>query len=220
MAKFVYTWTSGYLTEFNMPSTTGGCDSDNPSATSHNNAITGLVGGDDPSNYDMTIPSVAIDYLEDKAMFLVQAISSAEAYLNVASNNKAYWDELEKDCADWNNWFNWCDQKGRYCYMTENELESAYYRWKPLKVAWVDCVQDLQDLLVLVNSEIEIVQQQSLNQSIINESIASANYSIAFAKGMELDVEKEERIGKFMTLIVPILIVILLIGLVLMWRKK
>ena len=108
MAVFTYTWSSGYLTEFNVPSTNGGCDSDNPNETKHNSAIAGLVAGDDPTNYDMTNPSIAMDYLEDKAMFLVQAIGTAEAYLNIASNNKSFWDEKEKSCAKWDNWTRSC----------------------------------------------------------------------------------------------------------------
>ena len=218
--KVVYTWTSGHLTEFNMPSSAGGCDSENPNETSHNNAILNLVGGDDPTNRDMTIPAVAIDYLEDKAGYLVQALSSAEGYLDVVSNNKNFWDEKEISCAKWDNMFRSCSCCNDWCYMNENALENQYYEWKPLKTAWIDCVEDLKNLLVVTNHQIETIQGQSLNTAIINEAIASANYSISYAKSMEVSVEKEERISKFMTLIVPILIVILLIGLVLMWRKK
>lgn len=218
--KFVYTWTSGYLTEVDMPSTAGGCDSENINETSQNDAIVGLVGGDDPTNYDMTIPQVAIDYLEDRAMYLVQAIWSADAYLDVASGNTKWWKDLEQNCRDWNNLFNWCDQKARYCSLSRSNIGGVYDSWKPIKAQWVDCVEDLNNQLVLINSEIETIQGQSLNTATINEAIASANYSIAYAKSMEVSVEKEERISKFITLIVPILIVIFLIGLVLMWRKK
>jgi len=218
--NFVYTWTSGHQTDFKMPSTSGGCDSENPNETSHNNAIVNLVGGDDPTNYDMTIPQVAINYLEDKAMYLVQAISTAEAYLDVASGNTKWWKDLEQNCKNWNNMFRWCSEKGKYCYLSRKNIGSVYDDWKPIKAQWVDCVQDLKDLLVVTNDQIETIQGQSLNTAGINEAIASANYSIAYAKGMEVDVEKQERISKFITLIVPILIVILLIGLVIMWRKK
>ena len=218
--NFVYTWTSGHQTDFKMPSTSGGCNSENPNETSHNNAIVNLVGGDDPTNYDMTIPQVAINYLEDKAMYLVQAISTAEAYLDVASNNKNFWDEREKSCDDWDNWTRSCKCCNDWCYLKQSKLKDQYSYWKALKTAWIDCVQDLKDLLVVTNDQIETIQGQSLNTAGINEAIASANYSIAYAKGMEVDVEKQERISKFITLIVPILIVILLIGLVIMWRKK
>ena len=220
MDNFVYTWTTGHKTEFPMPSSAGGCDSKNPNETNHNNAIINLSGGDDPTPRNMSISGVAIDYLEDKAIYLVQAISSAEGYLNVASNNTNYWDQKEIDCANWNNWVRWCSNKGRYCNMSENELESAYYEWKPLKSAWIKCVEDLRDLLVFVRQEIETLQTQSVNQATINQTIANANISISQAKGMEVDVERKERMSKFITLILPIVFVVIMIIFILRMGKR
>tara|TARA_Y100000310_G_C20449032_1_gene699790 strand:+ start:215 stop:880 length:666 start_codon:yes stop_codon:yes gene_type:complete len=220
MANFVYTWTTGHKTEFPMPSSAGGCDSQDPNETTHNNAIINLVGGDDPTPRNMSISGVAIDYLEDKAIYLVQAISSAEGYLNVASGNTEWWKDLEQNCKDWNNWVRWCRNKGKYCNLSRSNIGSVYDDWKPIKAQWIKCVEDLRDLLVFVRQEIETLQTQSVNQATINQTIANANISISQAKGMEVDVERKERMSKFITLILPIVFVVIMIIFILRMGKR
>jgi hypothetical protein len=218
MAQFTYNWTSGTVTQITMPSLRGGCSSADEQHSAQTSASSKLIAEDDSNKYDMQDPAEAINYLEDYAMYLVAATSKAQAYYNQAVTNTKFWDEKEKDCAQWQSAIHWsCWKHSRFCYWSETTLEGIYGDWVVVKSLWTTTLAELNKLLVTVNSEIEVIQQQSLNQAIINETIANTNLTIAYAKGTETEVEEEIRVSKFFTLILPV--VILLIAIVFLFRK-
>ena len=228
--KFVYTWDSGYITEFSLPSKKVNCDSDYSSKiTSHNTARVNLINGAS----DPTADIESVGFLTDKLGYLTDAYNTAVAEWNNAKGILNFW----------KNTYDWCrgccsgligcvaqctcNKNSGACYKTESNLDSERDKWGKVVTQWKQVVSDLQDLttktneaLAKVNLQIQTEIEQANQQALTNEIIAETNIIIAMAKGKELEVEETDRISKFFTIIVPIVVLILLIVMIQIWRKK
>ena len=133
--------------------------------------------------------------------------------LDKAQLIKDQWDTMEIQCADFNNWFQYCSNQSAFCNMTENELESAYYNWADLPSSLLNNIQSLLQVQTLANQQvgIDIAQAQAL--AVLQQQIAETNNLISLTAYQNEVREVDTLTKKTKDIFVPIIIVLLLAGL-------
>ena len=200
MPTFEYTWNDGSVTSVALPTQTGfDCDHTHPSSAMSNAANQIVLHAGDSDN------SHEIESYCEQAQPVLMALYQASKQIYDG------WDEMEIDCAGWRRWYRWCEDKGRYCYMSENELESAYYRWRPIVNSNLANVSNLEEIWLDASAQIELDGQQATNQAILDQLIAVTNNEIslvAYQNGVrELDVAAKKTNQIFAPLIVGVVII-------------
>lgn len=229
MAKFIFNWDTGFITEVELPSTSSGCGmSYNSQVSKNTNAIAGLINGAS----DPTADENSIGYITDKQAYLQQAYDTAVAHWNASKSIKDFWrakyDWCRGCCGALGCWTQCtCRNNSGACHKTESNLDSERKDWVKIVDAWKDCIAGIQTLidntnvaLAQANAQIQTELEQANQQAQTNEIIAETNMIISIAKGKELEVEERNRISKTMTIVIPILILLLIIILVYTWRKR
>lgn len=231
MAVFTFTWDTGYKTEVQLPPSSNGCDNTlSRNEQKHVNAIAGILTGDDP-----TADENSVGYLTDKLAYYEQGKAALITWQGKAKSMQKWWSNKHKGCKgccdvrvlgtcviQCN-----CHTKSAYCHTTQSGLNSEKNNWWDVIGFWNTALQSIQTLiedtnkaLDDANAQIQTQIEQNEAKAIVNEIIAKTNVQIAFAKGKEDEVEEQMRISKFFTIILPIIIILLLIGIVLVWRKN
>lgn len=229
MAKFIYTWDSGFVSEVELPSKTPSCSmSYNSQVGKNTNATTGLIN----SASDPTADVETIGFLTDKLGYLTEAYTTATAHWNASKSIKDFWRAKYDWCRGCCSRFGCfaqctCNQNAGACYKTESNLDSERKDWVKIVDDWKDSIAGIQTItdetniaLASVNAQIQTELEQANQQAQTNEIIAETNMIISIAKGKELEVEEQNRISKTMTIVIPILILLLIIILVYTWRKR
>jgi len=201
MAQFQYQWADGTLTAIDLPNDGENCDSKTPSSRM-NNAHLEIVAS---AGYT----GAGLHEIED---YCIEAHAQLLALKTKASGIKNYWDQLEIDCANWNNWVRWCSGKGRYCYMSENELESAYYSWKDEPSEILASISNLESVWEETSAQIELDGEQAIASAMLDQLIAETNQMISLTayqnEVRELDVKSK----KTQEIFAPLMIVLILLG--------
>ena len=232
MAKFIFTWDTGFVSEVELPPTSTGCSrSYSTYQPKHASAMAGLINGAS----DPTADENSVGYITDKLAYLQQAMDVARSYWGVAKSTQSYWNSKYKDCKGCCSVraFGTCIEQccchcsGSYCDKTQDNLNNEKNNWNNVISSWATNISSIQTLidgtntaLAEANLQIQTQLEQANQQAQTNEIIAETNIIIAMAKGKELEVEETDRISKFFTIIVPIVVLILLIVMIQIWRKK
>lgn len=231
MAKFYFKWDTGFETEVQLPSSSNSCNNTYSSVyNKHNIAKSGILTGDDP-NADEN----SIGYLTDKLAYYMQGEAALIDWVGKSKAMQKWWDGKYKGCKGCCDLWVFgtctiqcnCHTKGAYCNTTQGGLNDEKNNWWKIVGVWNDGLAGIQTLIESTNKALEdanaLIQtqiEQQENAAIVNQIIAETNLQIAYAQGKEGEVEEEMRISKFFTIILPILIVVLVIGLVIIWNKK
>lgn len=228
MAVFSFTWDTGHKTEVQLPTDSNSCGNTYSSkVNAHQNAIAQILSGDDP-----TADENSVGYLTDKLAYYGQGKAAIVTWVGKVKAMQSWWSNKHQGCKDCRDCFVICIQcnchtKSGYCHTTQSGLNSEKNRWWDMVSYWntglggiQTLINDTNTALFNANALIQTQIEQEEAKALVNEIIAETNYQIAFAKGKEQEVEEKMRISKFFTIILPIIIVLLLIGIVLVWRKK
>ena len=209
MANFTFTWNNGSVTSVPLPSETGfSCDYTSPSSAMNSAANQIVLHAEDGDN-----PHETEQYCADgQAAILGLYQASKQIYDK--------WDELEIDCAGWNNWVRWCSEKSRYCSMSENELESAYYSWRPIVNSNLANLSNIEEIWQDASNQIELDGQQATNQAILDQLIATTNEEISLVAYQNEVREIDASVTKTNKIFMPLIIGIVIIGLGFYFYKK
>ena len=209
---FVYNWSDGYKTEVELPEEKGVKDCGHKSPSDPMNSFSGMILADASHGTEEMLNEV-----ED---YLVNAMPVIQTYYNVAVDIKDYWDVLEIKCANYDNWFLCCCNKGRFCYKSEGTLEGYYWSWHGVPYGILEDLKGVQSQLKAVTQQIEVnamQQQQAANlaytEAMINKLIAETNQAISIVtyqnESREIALQKKKTIDLF----TPVVIILLLVAL-------
>ena len=211
MANFTFTWNNGDVTSVALPSETGfHCDHTSPSSAMNNAANEIILHAGDTT-------SANAHEIEE---YCLVATPVLESLYQASKQIYDAWDEMEIDCAGWNNWFRWCEDKGRYCYMSENELESAYYSWRPIVNSNLANLSNLEEIWQDASAQITLDGQQATNQAILDQLIATTNEQMSLVAYQNELHEIDASAKKTNKIFAPLLIGIVVIGLGFYFYKK
>tara|TARA_R110000824_G_scaffold378430_4_gene569984 strand:- start:2081 stop:2707 length:627 start_codon:yes stop_codon:yes gene_type:complete len=202
MANFIYNWQNGHTTSIPLPTDyQATCSNTSPSSKWSSFAGSIIEHAGDSSD------------LNDVESYLIQGESVIQGKYLQAKQIKDYWDEMEIDCAGWNNWFRWCKDKGRFCYMSENELESAYWIWHPLPSNLLDSITAILQKKADVTAQVYTDLEQTELLAIVQQMIAETNNLISLT-AYENDI-RELKVTKQKTqdIFTPIMIILIVLGL-------
>tara|TARA_R100000742_G_C4268084_1_gene86390 strand:+ start:680 stop:1315 length:636 start_codon:yes stop_codon:yes gene_type:complete len=211
MAKFEYTWNDGSKVSVNLPGETGfSCSHTNPSSTFKNFASQIVARANDSSN-DHEVE----DYCQE-------AYNVLTTYHQIAEDIKYTWDHKEIDCANGKGlcWVCRCKDKGAYCYMSENELEAAYYNWKPIPGSMSGYKQDILDIWQQASDKIALDTGQATNQALLDQLISSTNQQISVAAYENEIREVDVSAKKTQSIFMPLMIFLVLVGIMFYMFKK
>ena len=202
MANFVYNWQSGHTTSIPLPTDTSAqCNNTAPSSRWSSFAGDIIAHAGDSTD------------LNDVESYLIAGESVIQGKYQQAKMIKDYWDELEIDCANWNNWFQACKNHSEYCYMTENELESAYWVWHPIPSNLLGSINAITDKLIDVTAQIYTDLDQASLLALLQQQIAETNNLISLTAYQndvrELSVTRQKAQDVF----TPVMIILILLGL-------
>lgn len=201
MAQFQFQWSDGTLTAIDLPNDEENCDSTTPSSRM-NNAHLEIVAS---AGYT----GAGLHEIEN---YCIEAHAQLLAIKGKASGIKNYWDELEIDCANWNNMFRWCSNHDEYCKMSENDLESAYYSWADEPGEILASISNLESVWQETSEQIELDGQQATASALLDQLIAETNQMISLTayqnEVRELDVKSK----KTQEIFAPLMIVLILLG--------
>ena len=202
MAKFEYNWQNGNTSSVQLPSDIStSCDHKSPSGRWSTFAGQIIAKSGDSTD------------LNDVESYLISGESVIRGKFNLARNIVDYWDQMEIDCANWNNVFRWCSNHEEYCEMTENELETAYYAWEYIPSNLLLALKSIQEKLADVTAQVYTDLDQTQQLLIVQQMIAETNNLISLTayqnEVRELRVSKQKTQDVF----TPIMIVLILIGL-------
>ena len=202
MATWEYNWQNGNTSVIQLPTDTSAeCDNSSPS---------GLW-----SSFAGDLISKAGDStdLNDVESYLIAGESVISGKLQQAINIKDYRDEMEIDCANWNNWVRYCYNHSEYCYLSENSLETAYYAWAYLPSNLLGSIATIQEKLLEVTAQVYTDLEQAQQLALVQQMIAETNNIISLTayknEVRELSVTRQ----KTQDIFTPIMIVLILLGL-------
>ena len=201
MANFTYTWDNGNVVDIPLSGQTGfSCSHTRPDSrmTSAANEIISHAG--DSNN------------LNDVEKYCEAAYAVIDSMYLAARNIRDGWDQMEIDCANWNTWVRWCEDKGRYCYMSENELESAYYAWKPLVGSLADAKASILDKWQKATAQLVIDGQQATDQALLDNLIAQTNNTISLTAYQNESRELAVAQKKSKEIFLPVIIGLVVLG--------
>lgn len=201
MAQFQFQWNDGFLTAIDLPNDDENCNATSVSSRM-NNAHLEIVAS---AGYT----GAGLHEIED---YCIEAHAQLLSLKNKASGIKNYWDQMEIDCANWNNAFRWCSTKARYCGMTENELESAYYRWKNQPSEILQSIQDIESVWQETSEQIVLDGQQATASALLDQLIAETNQMISLTAYQNEVREVEVKKKKTQEIFAPLMIVLILLG--------
>lgn len=202
MANFTFTWDDGSVTSLPLPTDdVWTCDNISPSPEFLD------IGG------DIVLYATQTSNWQNVEDYCIMGISTLTALYDKAQLIKDQWDTMEIQCADFNNWFQYCSNQSAFCNMTENELESAYYNWADLPSSLLNNIQSLLQVQTLANQQvgIDIAQAQAL--AVLQQQIAETNNLISLTAYQNEVREVDTLTKKTKDIFVPIIIVLLLAGL-------
>lgn len=208
MANFEFQW-SNFTTSVPLSNQTGfNCNYKAPDnkMTSATNLIVASAG--DGNN------------LNEVEQYCASAYAVISGITNASKNIRDGWDSMENDCHHWRNWFRWCEDKGRYCYMTENELESAEAKWRAMHNT--NLANQSQILQIWQNATDQLVldNQQATDQAILDQLIAETNNIISISAYQTESKELDLMARKTRDIFLPIIIGIILLGVGFFMLKK
>jgi len=203
MANFTYNWNNGDVTTVALPNETGfNCDYTSPSSRMLNFAAQIVANANNSQD------------LHEVEAYCIQAQGQLSTFGNVAQTIKDVWDQKEIDCANGSGlcWVCRCRDKGAYCYMTENQLEAAYYNWQNTSSSIFDQLNALIDIQIAATEQIYTDLEQAEALALLNQLQAETNNVISVTayqnESRELDLQKSKASSVFL----PIIIVLLILG--------
>lgn len=200
MANFTFTWDDSSVTSIPLPADDfWTCDNISPSAEFLS------VGG------DLVMYATQTGNWQDTESYCLQSIAAISGLINKAQLIKDQWDTLEIQCADFNNWFQYCSNQSAFCNMTENELESAYWNWADLPASLLNDKRALEDLLVLATQQVYTDIDQGTLLADLQQQIAETNNLISLTAYQNEVREIKALTKKTQNIFVPIVIILLLI---------
>tara|TARA_R100000664_G_scaffold31135_1_gene44409 strand:- start:5969 stop:6601 length:633 start_codon:yes stop_codon:yes gene_type:complete len=200
MANFTFSWSDNSQTSIPLPADDfWTCDNISPSAEFLS------VGG------DLVMYATQTGNWQDTENYCLQSIAAISGLINKAQLIKDQWDTLEIQCANYNNWFVHCDNNSAFCYMTENELESAYWNWADLPASLLNDKRALEDLLVLATQQVYTDIDQGTLLADLQQQIAETNNLISLTAYQNEVREIKALTKKTQNIFVPIVIILLLI---------
>lgn len=218
--NFTFTWNDGSVTSVPLPSETGfDCDHTSPSGTM-NNAANQIVlhAGDTTSANSHEIE----EYCEQAQPVLMALYQTSKSIYEA-------WYNMERACQSWrcDAWCGCCGEatrycryKGRYCYMTNGELDSAYASWKAIRNSNLANVSNIEEIWQEASDQITLDGQQATNQAILDQLIATTNTEISLAAYQNEVLEIDAAVKKTNKIFAPLLIGIVVIGLGFYFYKK
>ena len=209
MAKFEYTWNDGQTTSVTLPSETGfNCDYSSPSGTM--NTATNIILANAGNSSD----------LNEVENYCALAEPIIRSIYNASTSIKNTWDQKEIDCSN-SKGLCWhcidcactCDGHHAYCYLSENELESAYYSWANVPA---NHLANLNALLVVwqnATDQLAVDNQQATSQAYLDQLIAETNSMISVVAYNTESKELAVASKKAQQIFAPIIIGMVLLGL-------
>ena len=201
MAQFQFQWSDGTLTAINLPDDTNSCSYTQPSGKMVNAhlqivASAGYTGA-------------GLHEIED---YCIEAHAQLLALKGQAQLVKDHWDRMEIDCANWKNWTRRCKDKGRFCYMKESELESAYYKWVNTPSQILTSLANLESIWQETSAQIELDGQQATASAYLDQLIAETNQMISLTAYQNEVREVDIKSKKTQEIFAPLMIVLILLG--------
>ena len=218
MSNFTYTWQDGTVTSIPLSSQTGwSCDRTSPDTNMHNAPNQIVLHSSDGINPQNPNDSAI---LNDQENYCIAGLSALQGMYDSAVQIYNKWDIMEIECANWNNWFRHCNDKGIYCYMSENELENSYYQWQPIVTSIAQNMVSLTQIWQNASAQIELNGDQATDQALLDQLISETNNIISITafnnESRELKVASKKTSQIFM----PIIIGLILLGIGFYLYKK
>ena len=104
--------------------------------------------------------------------------------------------------------------------MSENELESAYYSWRPIVNSNLANLSNIEEIWQDASNQIELDGQQATNQAILDQLIATTNEEISLVAYQNEVREIDASVKKTNKIFMPLIIGIVIIGLGFYFYKK
>ena len=150
--------------------------------------------------------------LNEVEQYCASAYSWISSLLNASSTILSGWDAMENDCHHWRNWLRWCEDKGRFCYMTENELETAESKWRAMRSSHETALTEILNIWQNASDQIDVDGGQATDQAILDQLIAETNNIISINAYQNESRELEVSARKTRDIFLPIIIGIILLG--------
>ena len=149
--------------------------------------------------------------LQDVEDYLIQADSVIQGYIGLASNITDYWDVMENDCQNWNNWLRYCYNHEEYCELSENSLETNYWSWTPVITGLLSIRNEINEKLAEVTAQIYTDIEQANQLAVVQQIIAETNNLISLVAYQNEVRELSATKKKTQDVFTPIILVLLLI---------
>jgi len=225
MAYFTYNWLNGAVTSIELSSQTGfesgGSPSCNNSKAPNNRMMQAgaeivlhASDGIDPQS-----PNDSVG-LNDQENYCGVAQTALLAMQTASNSIYQTWDTKEIECANWNNWFRHCNDKGIYCYMSENELAASFYAWQPVVTANNKNLADIMEIWQDASNQIALNGDQATDQALLDQLIADTNNTISLTQYNNEDRELKIASTKTGQIFMPIILILLIAGMGFYFYKK
>ena len=119
-----------------------------------------------------------------------------------------------------------CQSWSKTCATGTGDLNHEKNSWWKAVDLWNTALAGSQSLLDATNLALDEANAQAITlqellqlQAQTNEIIAETNIQITHAKSKEREEEEQGRISNFITIIIPIILILLTIGLIFVWKK-
>ena len=198
---FTWNWSNGATTNIRKSDQMGfHCDYKQPDTAMQNGANELVAHAGNSTN------------LNEVEQYCASAYSWISSLLNASSTILSGWDAMENDCHHWRNWLRWCEDKGRFCYMTENELETAESKWRAMRSSHETALTEILNIWQNASDQIDVDGGQATDQAILDQLIAETNNIISINAYQNESRELEVSARKTRDIFLPIIIGIILLG--------
>jgi hypothetical protein len=150
--------------------------------------------------------------LNEVEQYCASAVAWIDSLYTASNTILNGWDAMENDCHHWRNWIRWCEDKGRFCYMTENQLETAESKWRAMRTSINASKLAIIEIWQNASTQIDIDGGQATDQAILDQLIAETNNIISINAYQNESRELEVSARKTRDIFLPIIIGIILLG--------
>lgn len=213
MSNFRFDWSSGTVIDIDYPTfSSASCDN---SAKANN-------GGGYASSFNQIYQGAFSepDLLNEVEQYTQQAIPVINNAFITAKANEDFAYDKYKSCKSWNNWFRYCYNKSRYCYISEGTWKSRYQDWRTQRQALGSIYNGIVQAKADATTQIAIDTQQAIDLQELNQLIAQTNQITSLAtyqnETRELKLTKEKTANYFL----PIILILVLLTLTIYYFKK
>ena len=150
--------------------------------------------------------------LNEVEQYCASAVAWIDALYSASNTILNGWDAMENDCHHWRNWLRWCEDKGRFCYMTENQLETSESKWRAMRTSINASKLAIIEIWQNASTQIDLDGGQATDQAILDQLIAETNNIISINAYQNESIELEVSARKTRDIFLPIIIGIILLG--------